>query len=60
MSSDELGHAAGYGLEKTAEAVVLSKGVGAVKNALAGAEAANATKTAAQLGKEGMAAAGIE
>ncbi|MBX3254767.1 MAG: ParB N-terminal domain-containing protein [Chitinophagaceae bacterium] len=39
MSSDELGHAVGYGAEKVGEAVLLSKGAGMVKNAVAGAEA---------------------
>jgi len=60
VTRDNVGHAIGYGLEKTAEAVVLSKGAGVVKNALGGAEVVNATKTAGQLGREGMAATGIE
>lgn len=60
MTKDDVGHALGYGTEKIAEAVVITKGAGAVKDALGGAEAVSVTKTAGQLGKEGMAAVGIE
>jgi hypothetical protein len=37
MTKDQIGHDVGFGLEKTAEAVVLSKGAGMVTNALKGA-----------------------
>jgi RHS repeat-associated protein len=40
MTGDDVGHALGFGTEKVAEAVVLTKGVGAVSKALGGAEAA--------------------
>lgn len=40
MTKDDVGHALGYGTEKVAEAVVVTKGAGAVSNALKGAELA--------------------
>jgi RHS repeat-associated protein len=41
MNKDQLGHMAGYGTEKVVEAVVISKGAGAVTKASEGAEAAS-------------------
>ena len=38
VTKDNIGHAIGYGLEKTAEGVVISKGAGIVGNALKGSE----------------------
>ncbi len=38
MSKDQIGHDLGYGLEKTAETVVLSKGAGMVGKAMQGAK----------------------
>jgi len=38
MTKDQIGHDLGYGLEKTAEAVVLSKGAGAVSKVVQGAK----------------------
>ena len=40
-SKDQIGHDIGYGLEKTAEVVALSKGAGAVTNAVKGAQSTN-------------------
>ena len=39
MTKDQIGHDLGFALEKTAEAVVATKGVGMVKNAINAAEA---------------------
>lgn len=38
MTKDDVGHAVGYGTEKIAEAVVISKGAGAVTKAVEGAQ----------------------
>ena len=42
MSRDQIGHDLGFGLEKSAEVIVLSKGAGMVGNALKGTEAIEA------------------
>jgi len=39
MTKDQIGHDLGFGIEKSAEVIVLSKGAGIVGNALKGAEA---------------------
>ena len=45
MSKDDAGHALGYGTEKIAEAVVITKGAGAVSKSVEGIDAVESTST---------------
>lgn len=59
MSKDQIGHDLGFGLEKTAEAVVLSKGTSMVANALKGAGSTTLFRAASSAEVSDMAGNGV-
>ena len=59
MSKDQIGHDLGYGLEKTAETVVLSKGAGMVGKAMQGTGSTNLFRAASAAEVTDMAENGV-